>query len=642
MAYKIDSVSAAFGTGQTTNALYADGGGWDSTPSSPTYLSDAGIWPANWTALTNQSTNPSGTNYGGVIDIDFTVTILSAGSLNVSGLILDHSGASFHYNANNGSLSQAISMVNPPPTATPQSVTTAENQSTVITLSGSDTDGDTVGTFKITSLPTNGVLFDGAHQITPADLASGSYTIAGTQVIYVPNTNTNGSDSFTFRANDGLSDSASSATVSLTVTPVDQPPVNLFNGVSRTTSPPARRSCPKARTGSSTRPAAGGRHHRRTPAATTSVRLSVGNGAQAGRHHQPVIHRRHRHRGDSLLAFTGTMTDINTALNGLLTRPTTMPEQRHGVTVAVGAPATPPRPTVTFSGGGGSGPPGRRSSPEALSPASPSPVAAAHLDADDFFRRRWRQRCLPPPLSATFSPLHGRPRQHRRGDPQHQHRQAQSHHSATAVNTVPGTLTLGSTSAITFSTANGNAISVSDPDAGTHSIVTTISVSDSGGTLAAVAGVPGVTYGGSGSSITLTGSQTAISTALNGLKYTPSASVGQPGNLSVTLTVSTNDQGWSSSGVQDLANPLTTTNTVTLSFPINDTPTITAPASATVAENKSLTFPGGVSSVSVTTAGTRRPLRADGHLERRRRLGRHHGRHRLRRRGDRRHHHQRR
>jgi hypothetical protein len=94
---------------------------------------------------------------------------------------------------------------NLPPVATPQSITLAENSSTNITLTGSDSQGRTL-TFTLLTLPTHG-------------------TASGTppSVTYRPATNYFGSDAFTFKVNNGIADS-SSATVSLTVTQVYYPP----------------------------------------------------------------------------------------------------------------------------------------------------------------------------------------------------------------------------------------------------------------------------------------------------------------------------------------------------------------------------------------------------------------------------------
>ena len=56
----------------------------------------------------------------------------------------------------------------------------------------------------------------------PANGSVGS--VSGTSVTYTPNANFNGTDSFTFKSNDGTADSAS-ATVTITVTAVNDAPV---------------------------------------------------------------------------------------------------------------------------------------------------------------------------------------------------------------------------------------------------------------------------------------------------------------------------------------------------------------------------------------------------------------------------------
>jgi photosystem II stability/assembly factor-like uncharacterized protein len=121
---------------------------------------------------------------------------------------------SFTFKANDGTLDSPpatvtinISPVNDAPTATAQSVTTAEDTPKQITLAGADVDGDPL-TFMIVGAPGKGAI----TSITPAGV-----------VTYTPNKDYHGSDSFTFKANDGKADSAT-ATVTITVTPVNDAP----------------------------------------------------------------------------------------------------------------------------------------------------------------------------------------------------------------------------------------------------------------------------------------------------------------------------------------------------------------------------------------------------------------------------------
>ena len=85
--------------------------------------------------------------------------------------------------------------VNNPPVSNNQTVSTAVNASLAITLTASDADGDPL-TFSIVDNPSNATL----SIITPINA-----TAAG--VTYTPNTGFNGTDSFTFKANDGINDS---------------------------------------------------------------------------------------------------------------------------------------------------------------------------------------------------------------------------------------------------------------------------------------------------------------------------------------------------------------------------------------------------------------------------------------------------
>lgn len=125
---------------------------------------------------------------------------------------------SFTYHANDGTdnsniatVTITVDPVNDAPVADAQSVTTTENTSVAITLTGSDVDGDAL-TFSIVTGPSPGTL-------------SGLNPSAGT-VTYTPATNFNGADSFTFQVNDGLVN-GNIATVSVTITPIpiNNPPI---------------------------------------------------------------------------------------------------------------------------------------------------------------------------------------------------------------------------------------------------------------------------------------------------------------------------------------------------------------------------------------------------------------------------------
>jgi len=102
-------------------------------------------------------------------------------------------------------LRRPASTVNRAPTATTQALTLAEDTTTAMTLAGSDPDGDALS-YRVLTSPAHGTLTG-----TPPALT------------YRPAANWSGSDSFTFDVSDGTA-SSPAATVSLTVTPVNDAP----------------------------------------------------------------------------------------------------------------------------------------------------------------------------------------------------------------------------------------------------------------------------------------------------------------------------------------------------------------------------------------------------------------------------------
>ncbi len=120
---------------------------------------------------------------------------------------------SFTFQVNDGTVdsniatvSIAVSSVNDPPVADDQVVNTDEDTSVNITLTASDPEGDPL-TFAVVTEPAYGTLSGTIPNLT-----------------YTPDTDYFGSDSFTFAANDGMFDS-NTATISITVNPVNDPPV---------------------------------------------------------------------------------------------------------------------------------------------------------------------------------------------------------------------------------------------------------------------------------------------------------------------------------------------------------------------------------------------------------------------------------
>ncbi|MFA5147286.1 MAG: Ig-like domain-containing protein [Candidatus Omnitrophota bacterium] len=101
-------------------------------------------------------------------------------------------------NSNNATVAIKVIPVNRSPVAYPQTISVFKNTPTAITLGATDADGDNL-TYTIISGPLHGTL-------------SGT----GMNVTYTPDTGYTGDDSFTFKTNDGLADSAP-VTVSIDV-----------------------------------------------------------------------------------------------------------------------------------------------------------------------------------------------------------------------------------------------------------------------------------------------------------------------------------------------------------------------------------------------------------------------------------------
>jgi RHS repeat-associated protein len=120
---------------------------------------------------------------------------------------------SFAFKANDGTVDSppanihiAVTPVNDAPSATAQGIVTDQNTASSVTLAGTDVDQDLL-TFSIVTPPGHGVISGTSPNLT-----------------YTPADNYHGPDSFTFRANDGVLDSAP-ATVSITVNRVNRRPV---------------------------------------------------------------------------------------------------------------------------------------------------------------------------------------------------------------------------------------------------------------------------------------------------------------------------------------------------------------------------------------------------------------------------------
>jgi hypothetical protein len=137
------------------------------------------------------------------------------------------------------------------------------------------------------------------------------------------------------------------------------------------------------------------------------------------------------------------------------------------------------------------------------------------------------------------------------------------------VNSVSGAQSTNEDSALVFSEANSNRVSVSDPDAGTSSVQVRLQVNHGTMTLDGTSRLSFAT-GDSGTNdadMTFTGSLADVNAALDGMRFDPAANY----NGGATLTITTNDQGNTGAG-----GAKTDTDTVNVTVnAVNDTPSFT-------------------------------------------------------------------
>ncbi len=158
------------------------------------------------------------------------------------------------------------------------------------------------------------------------------------------------------------------------------------------------------------------------------------------------------------------------------------------------------------------------------------------------------------------------------------------------INTVPLAQAAFAGIPIVFSTANANALSISDVDAGVNPVQVTLFATNGRISLAGNAGLTFTSGDGNNDvSMTFTGTIADINTALNGLSFTPTD--GFSGQAQITLI--TNDQGntgGSAKADTDIVNISVT--------PGNIAPVNTLPATQTVVAGQPLTFLAGTSTLA--------------------------------------------
>jgi hypothetical protein len=176
---------------------------------------------ADVTASTTEDTAVEITLTGSDIDGDdltFSAGEATNGTVSLDGAIVTYTPNtnfngtdSFTYTANDGTTDSTeatvtviVSAVNDTPTVADVTASTDEDTAVEITLTGTDLDGDDL-TFSV------------------SEATYGTVTLEGAVATYTPNENFNGSDSFTYTASDGTTDSAE-ATVTVTITAVNDTP----------------------------------------------------------------------------------------------------------------------------------------------------------------------------------------------------------------------------------------------------------------------------------------------------------------------------------------------------------------------------------------------------------------------------------
>ena len=163
------------------------------------------------------------------------------------------------------------------------------------------------------------------------------------------------------------------------------------------------------------------------------------------------------------------------------------------------------------------------------------------------------------------------------------------------VNTVPSGQTVNEDSSLVFSSGNSNLISIADQEASTVQVTLTVTL----GTLS-LASTSNLTFstgtGTTDSTMTFSGTIADVNSALNGLSYAPLGN----NNTADSLTILTSDLGATGSG-----GTLTDTDTIAITITaVNDAPSITSTATTTATEDTLYTYTASVTDVDDANDGT--------------------------------------
>jgi hypothetical protein len=139
----------------------------------------------------------------------------------------------------------------------------------------------------------------------------------------------------------------------------------------------------------------------------------------------------------------------------------------------------------------------------------------------------------------------------------------------------PSSASVNENSTLVFSTAQGDAITLSDAEIGANTDTLTLNVSDGSLALGSTSGLTSVS-GNDSPSITLAGNLASLNGALNGLVYTPTTDSTASDTLKISLT--------------DSGDSLTGTGAVSITVNPVNSPVIAAPSTIDVNQDSTLVF----------------------------------------------------
>ncbi|MGH6693102.1 MAG: tandem-95 repeat protein, partial [Gammaproteobacteria bacterium] len=155
----------------------------------------------------------------------------------------------------------------------------------------------------------------------------------------------------------------------------------------------------------------------------------------------------------------------------------------------------------------------------------------------------------------------------------------------------PGTQITPEDTPRVFSTGNGNAISVNDPDAGVSPLQVTLAAANGTLTLSGIAGLTFTTGDGTtDATMTFAGTQAAINAALDGMSFMPTLNF--TGTTSVSIA--TNDLGATGVGGPQSDSEIVDITVVL----VNDSPVVTVTGTATFTEDGPPTFVASTTTVT--------------------------------------------